>query len=237
WWTNEGQKISKSLGNIIEPLHLVEEYGLDAVRYFLLREVPFGNDGDFSHRAIVGRINGDLANGLGNLAQRVLSMIHKDCGGQVPDPTDKVDLRRDAVVLSALGGAQELIGSLRPIMARQAFHEALESIWEVVREANRNVDEQAPWALKKTDPAQMDAVLYTLAEVLRYLAIILWPFMPDSCDRLLDQLAVPKKERNFACLTTAPDRFRNAYSLKPGTALPKPEGVFPRYVEAKERTA
>ena len=237
WWTNEGQKISKSLGNIIEPLHLVEEYGLDAVRYFLLREVPFGNDGDFSHRAIIGRVNGDLANDFGNLAQRVLSMIHKDCGGQVPDPTDKVDYKRDAESLSALTGAHELIGSLRPIMARQAFHEALELIWDVVREANRYVDKQAPWALRKTDPAQMGAVLYVLVEVLRHLAIVLWPFMPGSCDRLLDQLAVPKEARDFDCLTTDPDRFRNAHSLKPGTALPKPEGVFPRYVEAKEKTA
>src|SRR3546814_410107 len=147
WWTNEGQKISKSLGNIIDPLKLIETYGLDPVRYFLLREVPFGNDGDFSHRAMIHRLNGDLANDLGNLCQRVLSMIARNCDGRVPSagtltPEDE----------ALLGNAAALLGTLRKAMQAQAFHNGLGAIWEVVGEANRYVDAQAPWALKKSDP-------------------------------------------------------------------------------------
>ena len=231
WWTNEGEKISKSLGNIIDPFELVENYGLDQVRYFLLREVPFGNDGDFSHRAMVGRVNGDLANDLGNLAQRVLSMIAKNCGAKVPDPGDALD----PGAWPALGGLikyQDLLGGVRVLVDRQAFHEALVLIWETIREANRFVDGEAPWALKKTDPERMRAVLYVLAEAIRHVAIILQPFMPESCARILDQLAVPKKSRDFNSLNGS-GQIRGEGSLVPGTTLPEPQGVFPRYqVEA-----
>ncbi|MEE9194684.1 MAG: methionine--tRNA ligase, partial [Alphaproteobacteria bacterium] len=191
WWTNEGRKISKSLGNIIDPLEIVAQFGLDQVRYFLLREVPFGNDGDFSRRAMVGRINGDLANDLGNLAQRVLSMINRNCDGRVPDPAEGLGGNREWQVLEALNGAHGMLDEVRPLMDRQAFHEALEAVWSVVRAANRCVDADAPWTLRKSDPDGMKAVLYVLAEVIRHLAIILQPFMPDSCGRMLDQLAVP----------------------------------------------
>ena len=220
WWTNEGQKISKSLGNVIDPLALVETYGLDQVRYFLLREVPFGNDGDFSHRAMVGRMNNDLANDFGNLAQRVLSMIAKNCAAAVPqlgDPTDADE--------ALLGQARALHGRLRGEYQEQAFHRALEATWEVVSAANRYVDEQAPWALKKSDPPRMATVLYVLAETVRHLAILTQPVMPDAMARMLDQLAVPEDKRSFAALGEA---------LAPGTALPKPEGVFPRLVETEE---
>jgi len=217
WWTNEGQKISKSLGNVIDPLRLVEKYGLDPVRYFLLREVPFGNDGDFSHRAMVHRMNGDLANDFGNLAQRVLSMINKNCNAAVPQPgTLKAT---DEALLAAAHG---LIGRLRTELQVQAFHRALDAVWQVIGDANRYVDEQAPWALRKTDPERMETVLYVLAETLRVLALVTQPFMPQSCGRLLDQLGVEAGARSFASL------FQR---LKPGTPLPKPEGVFPRYVE------
>jgi methionyl-tRNA synthetase len=148
WWTNEGQKISKSTGNVIEPHALIEQYGLDPVRYFLLREVPFGNDGDFSHRAMVGRLNGDLANDLGNLCQRVLSMIAKNCGGAVPDPAGREDASDDAL----LDQAAATLGRVREELDVQAFHNALIAIWEVIGKANRYVDAQAPWALRKTDP-------------------------------------------------------------------------------------
>jgi len=219
WWTNEGQKMSKSLGNALEPHAMVAKYGLDPVRYFLLREIPFGNDGDFSHRSMVQRINSDLANGLGNLAQRVLSMIHKNCGEQVPQPGAFTDAD-NALLASAHG----LLAKLRPLMAEQAFHRALDAIWHVVGEGDRYVDEQAPWALKKTDPARMATVLYVLAETVRHLAVVVQPFMPQSMAKMLDQLGVAPDARSFAALG-------EDGALKPGTPLPKPEGVFPRYVE------
>jgi methionyl-tRNA synthetase len=220
WWTVEGQKMSKSLGNFIPPGELVERYGLDAVRYFMLRELPFGSDGDFSHRAMVNRINGDLANDFGNLAQRVLSMVNRNCAGEVPAPGALA-----AADEALLGAARGLLAALRVDFAEQAFHKGLETLWQVVGHANRYVDEQAPWALRKTDPARMATVLYVLAEVLRHLAILAQPVVPAAAARLLDQLAVPADRRRFAALATP---------LAPGTALPKPEGVFPRYVEATQ---
>ncbi len=219
WWTNEGQKISKSLGNIIDPHHLIARYGLDPVRYFLLRQVPFGNDGDFSHRAMVHRMNGDLANDFGNLAQRVLAMIHKNCGAEVPKPG--AFAQGDEALLEATYG---LCAAMRASLHEQAFHKALEAMWRVIGDANRYVDEQAPWELKKTDPARMATVLYVLAEVIRHLGMLAQPFMPDSAGKILDQLAVAADTRSFANL--GPD-----HALKPGTALPKPVAVFPRYVE------
>ena len=217
WWTNEGQKISKSLGNVIDPIALIERYGLDQVRYFLLREIPFGNDGDFSHRAMVNRMTGDLANDYGNLAQRVLSMINKNCAAAVPKPGSFNDADK-----SLLDAAEGLYQRVFADLWRQAFHTALDSMWQVIAMANRYVDEQAPWALNKTDPARMATVLYVVAETVRRLSILAQPFMPDSCGRLLDQLAVPAETRKFNALGTA---------LVPGTALPKPVGVFPRFVE------
>ncbi|MEA2781871.1 MAG: methionyl-tRNA synthetase [Rhodospirillaceae bacterium] len=217
WWTNEGQKISKSVGNIIDPLQLIERYGLDAVRYFLLREIPFGGDGDFSHRAMVNRMNGDLANDFGNLAQRVLSMINKNCGAVVPTPGPFT--AADEAMLAA---ARAVYPKLAAEIGRQAFHVGLETIWQVIGAANRYVDEQAPWALRKTDPIRMGTVLYVVAEVVRRLAILAQPFMPDSCGRLLDQLAVPADQRQFAALDGM---------LTAGVSLPKPEGVFPRFVD------
>ncbi len=232
WWTNEGQKISKSLGNVIDPLKLIAQYGLDPVRYFLLREVPFGQDGDFSHKQMVHRINSDLANDYGNLAQRVLSMINKNCEARVPDPENglgALDENGRINMLAIIVSAKMMLTDIRPVIERQAFHEALDIVWEVIRDANRYVDEKAPWTLKKTNPPLMNAVLYILADTLRHLAIVLSPFMPYASDELLDQLAVPKSERNFACI--GDKKFQDEYSLKPGTVLPSPRGVFPRYTE------
>ncbi len=219
WWTVEGQKMSKSLGNFISPQKLVDEYGVDPLRYFMLRELPFGNDGDFSHRAMLHRLNGDLANDFGNLAQRVLSMINRNCDAAVPEP-GAFQPGDEALIGAALG----LLEKVRADFADQSFHRALETIWQVVGNANRYVDEQAPWALRKTDPARMRTVLYVLAETIRHLAILVQPVVPAAAAKLLDQLAVPVEERSFAALATP---------LKPGTALPKPEGIFPRRVETE----
>jgi len=224
WWTNEGQKISKSVGNVIDPLELVATYGLDPIRYFLLREVPFGNDGDFSRKALAQRMNSELANDLGNLSQRVLSMVAKNCAGAVPQPGTFQPA--DEALLDA---AAALLDRQRAAYDAQAFHKALEAVFDVVGRANRYVDEQAPWALRKTDPARMATVLYTLAETIRHIAILLQPVMPSSCARMLDQLAVPADARGFDALTPT-------HRLPPGTPLPKPEGVFPRWVE-EEGTA
>jgi len=218
WWTVEGQKMSKSLNNFIPPKQLVETYGLDPVRYFLLRELPFGSDGDFSHRAVVGRLNGDLANDLGNLAQRVLVMINRNCDACVPEPATLSTA--DEALLDAASG---LLETVRVYISEQAFHLALEAIWRVVGEANRYVDEQAPWALSRSNPVRMRSVLYTLAETLRQLAILIQPFVPGSAERLLDQLAIPETERGFAGLAQT--------ALRPGMRLPKPEGIFPRFLE------
>ena len=219
WWTIEGQKMSKSLGNVIAPEALVNSYGLDQTRYFLLREVPFGNDGDFSHKAMVNRINGNLANDYGNLVQRVLSMINKNCAAAVPQPGPFTEAD-DAL----LGAAHRLLDSVRAELKVQAFHKALDAIWAVVGDANRYVDEQAPWALKKTDPARMQTVLYVLAETIRHLAILTQPIMPDASSKILDQLALGPDERGF-------DRLGPGGALTAGTPLPAPQGVFPRFVE------
>jgi len=219
WWTNEGQKISKSLGNVIDPLELIETFGLDAVRYFLLREVPFGNDGDFSRTAMIQRMNGELANDFGNLSQRSLSMIAKNCDAHVPQPGPFSD--EDLVLLAA---ADALLDKTRVHIDRQAFHEVLETIWLVVRAANAYVDHQAPWALKKTDPPRMATVLYVLAEVTRQLALVMQPFVPTASATMLDQLSIPIDARSFASMG---ENGR----LQAGTPLPKPVPVFPRYHE------
>jgi len=220
---NRGEKMSKSVGNVIDPFALVDHYGLDQVRYFMLREVPFGQDGNYSHEAIVNRTNADLANGLGNLAQRSLSMIAKNCGGVVPKRGAVTDA--DRTILEQADGA---LVSARKAMAEQGIHLALAAIFSVVAEGDRYFAGQEPWALRKTDPARMEAVLYTTAETVRRLAILCQPFIPGSAGKLLDLLAVPADERDFAHVT-------EAYALVEGTQLPAPEAVFPRYVEQPDQ--
>lgn len=217
WWVVEGEKMSKSLGNVIEPRKLVETYGLDQIRYFLLREKPFGADGSMSHPAIVSRINVELANDLGNLAQRSLSMIARNLGGALPArgaPTEE-----DTVLLDAAAALPDLV---RGCMDRQTFHEALEEIWKVIRAGNGYIDRQAPWALNKTDKVRMAEVLRVLTDTVRVVATLLQPFMPTSMGKMLDQLGVPADLRTLEALATP---------LPDGTPLPAPQGVFPRYVE------
>ncbi len=225
WLLNSGEKMSKSLGNVLSPYDLVERYGLDQVRYYLLREVSFGQDGYISHESMARRINGDLANDFGNLAQRVLSMIAKNCDGKIPEPgTPTAD---DQALTNAV---DKLLPFLRREFGEQSFHKALAEIWRVVGLANKYVDAQAPWALRKTDPARMNTVLYTLAETIRNLAMTAQPFVPASAATMLDQLAVPEADRDFS-------QYGAPGALKPGAELPAPKPVFPRYVEEGEGTA
>ena len=215
---NKGEKMSKSVGNVVDPVNLVNHFGLDQVRYFFLREVSFGQDGSYSEEAIGTRINSDLANGIGNLASRSLSMIVKNCDGKIPEPGEFSEADRHM-----LGLADGLLATCRDEMGKQLIHKALAAIIAVVSETDRYFAGQEPWALKKTDPVRMGTVLYVTAEVVRQIAILLQPFMPASCDKLLDLVAVPADARDFAALG-------EAGRLKPGTELEAPKPVFPRYV-------
>jgi methionyl-tRNA synthetase len=220
---NKGEKMSKSVGNVLDPLALADAYGVDPLRYFLLREVPFGQDGNYSHEGIVARINADLANDLGNLAQRSLSMIGKNCGGVLPGQGALA-----AADEALLASVRRLLPVCREAIDRQALHQALAAIFEEVAAANRYFAGEAPWALKKSDPERMATVLAVTADALRRFALLLAPFMPEAMDRLLDLLAVPANRRTFAAFD-AP--------VAAGTALPPPAAVFPRFVEAEATTA
>ena len=221
---NRGEKMSKSVGNVIDPFALADAYGVDQLRYFLLREVPFGQDGNYSHEAICARINADLANDLGNLAQRSLSMVARGLGGTLPEPSE---LRAsDQAMLAA---ADAMIGKAREAIATQQLHQVLNTVWGVVAEANRYFAGEAPWALAKSDPARQGTVLYVTAEVLRQVAILVLPFMPALAGKLLDFLAVPETERTFAVLG-------GEHRIAASVSLPPPAAVFPRYVEAEPCT-
>ncbi len=217
WWLVEGEKMSKSLGNVIDPRDLVATYGLDQIRYYLLKEKPFGADGSISYKGIANRINVELANDLGNLAQRSLSLIARNCAGVLPGRGP--DTAEDAAIWAAANALPDLA---RAAIDRQNFHEALEEIWKIIRAANAYIDHQAPWALNKTDQARMGQVLRVLVDTIRVLATLLQPFMPTSMANMLEQLGVPIHARDIAAL---------AAPLADGIHLPAPKGVFPRYVE------
>ena len=218
---NRGEKMSKSVGNVIDPFSLADTYGIDQLRYFFLREVPFGQDGNYSHEAIVNRINADLANDLGNLAQRSLSMIAKNCDGRIPEPGAFTQADEDILWL-----ADALPVKAKAAMQDFALHTALSDIWAVVAEANRYFAAQEPWVLRKQDPARMATVLYVTAEVIRAIAIMAQPFVPSAAAKFLDLLAISPQDRQMEAIGPA-------RRLKPGAALPQPEPVFPRYVEAE----
>ncbi|MBN9467949.1 MAG: methionine--tRNA ligase [Bosea sp.] len=222
---NKGTKMSKSLGNVVDPFGLADAYGVDQLRYFFLREVSFGQDGNYSHEAIVGRINADLANDLGNLAQRSLSMITKNCEGRVPPAGALTEAD-----LAMLAQADGLLAKTRAAMEDFALHVVLADIWAVVAEANRYFANNEPWKLSKSDPARRDTVLYVTIETIRQVALLTQPVMPQAMAKLLDLLAIPDEARSFATLG-------EAGRLTSGTVLPAPSAVFPRYVEPEEAPA
>ncbi len=217
-----GEKMSKSIGNVLSPDGLVETFGLDQIRYFLMREIPHGQDGNFSPEQAVTRINADLANGLGNLAQRTLSIIYKNCDAKIPAPNEMTAEDKALIELStkALTQIQKDMGAFK-------VHRALEETWRVVMAANGYIDAQAPWTLKKTDPERMKTVLFVLVEVIRRLGILTLAVTPEACSKLLDQLKTPEGERNFAHIT---DKIETTA----GTQIEQPEGVFPRIIVEEE---
>jgi methionyl-tRNA synthetase len=221
---NRGEKMSKSVGNVIDPITLIDRFGVDQVRYFLLREVPFGQDGSYSEEAIITRINTDLANELGNLAQRSLSMVAKNLGGVVPEPGEF-----SAADTELLKTAEGLLERLRASFDGQAMHLALEAIWLMLGEANKYFSAQQPWVLRKsesdTDQARFRTVLYTTCEAVRIAALLVQPVMPESAAKMLDLLGQTEDQRAFTAIDAR---------LAPGTVLPAPTGVFPRYQPASE---
>ena len=212
---NRGEKMSKSIGNVVDPVNLVDTFGLDQLRYFLLREVPFGQDGSYGEEAIISRINADLANELGNLAQRSLSMVAKNLDATVPEPGEFT--ADDKALLDA---ADALLDTVRAHYDVPAMHLALEAIWSVLAAANRYFSAQEPWVLRKTDPQRFATVLYTTLETVRIATLLSQPVMPESTGKLLDLLGQTPDQREFTSIGTR---------LAPGTSLPPPVGVFPRY--------
>jgi methionyl-tRNA synthetase len=214
----KGEKMSKSVGNVLDPFVLASHFGTDQLRYFFLREIPFGQDGSFSEEAITNRINADLANDLGNLAQRSLSMINKNCEGRLP--ARGANAADDQAILSM---AYALPEKARDAMKDYALHNMTADIWAVVSETNRYFATAEPWTLKKTDPVRMGEVLAVTAEVLRVIGILAQPIVPAGAGKLLDLLAVANEERMLAHADA-----KNA--LATGAVLPAPSGIFPRYI-------
>lgn len=216
---HRGEKMSKSVGNVVDPVALAETFGVDQVRYFLLREVPFGQDGNYTEEAIITRINTDLANELGNLAQRSLSMVAKNLDGVVPEPGEF-----SVADTELLRTADGLLERVRTSFDEQAMHVGLEAIWLMLGDANKYFSAQQPWVLRKSeseeDQARFRTVLYTTCEAVRIAALLAQPVVPDSAGKLLDLLGQPQDQRTFSAVGTR---------LVPGTALPAPTGVFPRY--------
>lgn len=213
WWMVEGEKMSKSLGNVIDPVEVVNTYGADAFRYFMLRDLSFGQDGDFSQSAFLGRLNTDLANAYGNLCQRVLSFIYKNAEAKIPTPGEF-----DAADKALLAMPQDLLPTLRKQIDNFQLHRYCETVWQIISEANRYVDAQKPWSLKKDDPARMGTVLYVLADVIRQVAILTQPILPEKSLQILEMLKVHNKD-----LSSLSD------SLNPGCEIAEPQPLFPKY--------
>lgn len=214
WWTNEGQKMSKSLGNVITPAALIDHYGVDQTRYCLVREIQFGQDGNFSDQSVRQRINSDLANDLGNLFQRVLRFINKTTGGEVIAPG--IYSKDDETLLQ---NSRAMIIEMRATMNEQALNKTFDCVWNVIGEANRYVDSQKPWALAKDDPTRMMTVLYVLLATLQRIAIVLQPLMPESAEKMLDMVGVDRACRSFDNLGQMPTI---------GLTLPEPTALFLR---------
>jgi methionyl-tRNA synthetase len=228
WWTVEGEKMSKSRGNVVDPNAIVEEFGVDPFRYFLLREVPFGQDGDFSKEAMIGRINSELANDLGNLLNRSLTMIERFAQGMVPARSHAADTEMERRLRKT---AEHLFVSVERHLISLEFNRALEAIWELVQLGNQYIDKSAPWTLAKKaeDKARLQTVLYHGAEAMRILSLILYPFMPQAAQEIVKQLGLTVDLSN-----PSPDELNWGF-LQPGTKIAKGNPLFPR-IETATKT-
>lgn len=223
WWTVDGEKMSKSVGNVIDPFVLLQRYNVDYVRYFLTAEVSFGGDGDFSVESFTSRINSNLANDLGNLAQRVFTLAAKHCNGCVPEPGPLTD-SDNQLLQAALNALDESIDFVN----RQSLHRYCISVIEVATMGNKYIDTEAPWKLAKTDKERMKTVLYVLIEVIRRLAIILEPVVPQACCQLLDQTGAEESMRTFSSISS---------KIVPGSRMATPNPVFPKIDTSDEAMA
>ncbi len=217
WWTVEGKKMSKSLQNAIEPNMLIDKYGVDQVRYFLMREVPFGLDGDFSHSALVHRINSDLANDLGNLVSRSTAMLSKYFGGALPAANSQTDV--DDNFIARFPAA---IATFDQQMEDLAFNKALQTLWSLVSAANKYIDDSAPWALAKDESnrERLGSVMYNLIEAVRLIGLLVTPFMPDTGEKIRKTLSLPETDS-----IQGQDRWG---VLIPGAHIEKATPLFPR---------
>ena len=218
WWTKDGVKMSKSIGNVVEPFQLIKEYGSDALRYFLLSEVSLGSDGDFNFDNFITRINSHLSDNLGNLVQRVLSMIHKHCDQSlIPSPSTPFQVADENLLnesITTLQLCQEFMNS-------NQIHKSLEVIFRFSRSCNKYIDNETPWKLKKSNITRMNTVLYVLLESIRRLSILLNPFLPNASNLILDQMQVPSQMRTL-------DSFQ--LMISPGSVIHPPSPIFPKHV-------
>lgn len=215
WWLNEGEKISKSLGNTIDPIDLAKEFGVDQLRYFLLREASFGQDGNFSKKNMISRINSELANNIGNLVQRTISFLHKQCSGIVPIINRNL-LKDD----ESLPNCKAIIDQVMNHLSKYEFNHIIFLIINISSEANTYIDKSAPWTLSKTDRERVNLVIYKLLEYIRIIGILLQPIVPKSAETILDQLQTPKEQRDLQSLCNA--------CVGLGAILPKPTPIFLR---------
>ncbi|PYG89200.1 methionyl-tRNA synthetase [Ruminiclostridium sufflavum DSM 19573] len=225
WLLLEGGKMSKSKGNVVDPKILVAKYGLDAIRYFLLREVPFGQDGVFTNEALINRINSDLANDLGNLVSRTVAMIDKYFGGTIPDVKEAGDFDDDLIKI-----ARETPEKVENLLDNLQFNTALAEIWKVVSRSNKYIDETMPWVLAKNEAnsARLAQVMYNLAETLRIIAILIQPFMPETPEKIWGQLGIEDK----SLLEWSRAKEWGLYPA--GASVKKGEIIFPRIDVKKE---